>query len=96
MRRLVPVISLTISVFLLLGFRNTRAEEFNAGPPESSIRWLEYVLEQQPSGVSTEEGMQDFTGYAQEDEWQLGGVEWPPTAFDVCAMGSGKAEDRPV
>ena len=89
MRRLVPVISLTISVFLVLSFRNARAEEFNAEPPEFSIRWLEYVLEQQPSGVSTEEGMQDFTDYTQEDEWLLWGVEGTQPHLTYVQWGAG-------
>ena len=89
MRRLAPVISLTVIVFLLLGFRNARAEEFNAEPPEFSIRWLEYVFEQQPSGVSTEEGMPDFTGYAQENEWLLGGAEGPHPHLMYVQWGAG-------
>ena len=72
MRRLVLVISLMISIFLLLAFRNAQAEEINSGLPESAIRWLEDVFEQQPSEVSMEEEMSEFTGSTQEDEWLLG------------------------
>lgn len=78
MRRLVPVISLTIAVFLLLGFRSTRAEEFNAGPSQPSIRWLEYVFEQGQRDVST-----------QESEWRLGDGEEAQPSLMYAQWGQG-------
>jgi hypothetical protein len=88
MRRLVSLISLTISVFLFLDFRNARAEEFKAEPPESSIRWLEYAFER-PSAVLTEEEPQDFTSDAQEDEGLLGGVEETQPHLMYVQWGAG-------
>jgi DUF3011 family protein len=89
MRRLILVISLTISVFLLLAFRNARSEEINAGPPESSIQLLKYVFEQQPSEVSTVEEMPDFTGSTQEDGWLLGSVEETQPQLTYVQWGAG-------
>jgi hypothetical protein len=89
MRRLVPVIFFTMVVFLLLAFRNTRAEEFNAGLPQPAIQWLDYVLEQQPSGVPIEEGMQDFTSDTQEEEGLLWGVEGTQPHLMYVQWGSG-------
>ncbi len=77
MRRRVSVISLMVVVSLSLGFRTARAEEFNAGSPEPSIRWLDYVFEQQGNVV------------AQKNEWLLKGVEDTQPYLLYAQWGSG-------
>lgn len=89
MKRFVLVISLAISVFLSLAFRNARANEINVGSPESSIRLLGYVFEQQPSEVSPEEGIPDFADSVQKNEWLFGDPEeaQPPVMYAQWGPG---------
>jgi hypothetical protein len=78
MRRQISIVSFTIVVFLFLGFGNARAEGFSVEPPDSSIRSLEHVLDQEQGDPA-----------AQENGWLLDGEGGTQPSLLYAQWGSG-------